>query len=127
MTDRSASRLFERVAFDERQKVSDGHGNHESDFVEAFQCRAGFTFLRGTESVIASRLEGRQPVVVRVRVSGDTRQIGHDWRMRDLREGSWAGGSGNEYWDGPVYAVRSVILTEDGRWLDITVERGVAA
>lgn len=127
MADRSASRLFERVAFDVRQKVSDGHGNHEGEFVEIFQCRAGFTYLRGTESVIAARLEGRQPIVVRVRSSTDARQIDHDWRMRDLRDGSWAGSSGEEYWDGPVFAVRSVIPTEDRRWLDITVERGVAA
>lgn len=127
MSSRSASRLFEHVAFDERQKVSDGHGNYEGDFLEAFQCRAGFTYLRGTESVIAARLEGRQPIVVRVRASSNTRQIDRDWRMRDLRDGQWVGASGEDYWDGPVYAVRSVIPTEDRRYIDITVEQGVAA
>lgn len=124
---RGSGHLFESVAFDERALQSDGHGNQQEDFVEAFKCRAGFVYLRGTESVIAARLEGRQPIVVRVRASSDTRQIDTDWRMRDLRNGSWAGDSGSEYWDGPVYAVRSVIPTEDRQFIDVTVEKGVAA
>lgn len=123
----TAARLYEHVAWDERQQTSDGHGNYEGEFVEAFTCRAAFTYLRGTETVIAARLEGRQPIVVRVRASSETRQIDHDWRMRDLRAGQWAGEIGSQYWDGPVYAVRSVIPTEDRRWIDVTVERGVAA
>ncbi|MFC3163062.1 head-tail adaptor protein [Ciceribacter thiooxidans] len=109
-----AGDLRERVAFDARAAVDDGHGNERSDFVEQFPCRASFTPLRGGETVIASRLEGRQPVVVRVRASSKTRRIATDWRMRDLRTGF-------------VYAVRSVIETSDRTWVDVTVESGVAA
>lgn len=127
MASRSSAHLYEHVAFDERQQVSDGHGNDEGEFVEAFQCRAGFTYLRGSESVIAARLEGRQPIVVRVRRNSQTLQIDHDWRMRNLRAGEWAGTSGQEYWNGPIYAVRSMIPTEDRQFIDVTVERGVAA
>lgn len=125
--DKGAGRLYHHVAWDKREAVSDGHGNYQDGFVEQFSCRAGFTYLRGTESVIAARLEGRQPIVVRVRSSTSTRSIEADWRMRDKRNGSWDGDSGEEYWTGPIYAVRSVIPTEDRQFIDVTVESGVSA
>ncbi|MDX0572176.1 head-tail adaptor protein [Sinorhizobium medicae] len=113
MPDRGAGQLFEKVAFDERTISSDGHGNEEGDFAEQFTCRAGYTYLRGGETVIASRLVGRQPVVVRVRASSNTRQIQPDWRMRDLRSGQ-------------SYAVRSVVVVDGRQFLDVLVESGVA-
>lgn len=105
-------RLDKRVAFDDRQQVDDGHGNFTGAFVEVFTCWGAFTYLRETESVIAARLEGRQPLVVRVRATDQTEKVDHDWRMRHGSD---------------VYAVRSVIPSEDRRWIDIMVERGVAA
>lgn len=110
----SAGQLYESVAWDERPTVLDGYGNETGEFAEVFRCRAAFTFLRGGESVIAARLEGRQPVVVRVRSTSQTRLIEPDWRMRDLRTGD-------------AYAVRSISPTPDRRWLDVLVEKGVAA
>lgn len=127
MSKNDPGQLFERVAFDARASVDDGAGNHEGDFVQRFERRAGFTFLRGSESVIAARLEGRQPIVVRVRACSQTQQINAGWRMRDLRNGAWAGEVGHQYWTGPVYAVRSVIPSGDRQWIDVTVESGVAA
>lgn len=126
MATNDPGRLYERVAFDSRAGVDDGAGNHEGDFVERFVRRAGFTFLRGTESVIAARLEGRQPIVVRVRACSQTRQIDAGWRMRDLRNGEWVGSDPDVYWSGLAYAVRSVIPSEDRQWIDVTVESGVA-
>ena len=114
MADRGAGQLFEKVAFDERVISSDGSGNVEGDFAEQFQCRAGYKYLRGGETVIAGRLQGRQPIVVRVRASSDTREIRPDWQMRDLRTGI-------------AYAVRSVIEVEGRQFLDVLVESGVAA
>ncbi|PWR24568.1 head-tail adaptor protein [Zavarzinia aquatilis] len=122
-----AGDLVRRVAFDARDVLDDGFGNGVETWQQRLVCRAGFTFLRGGESVIAARLEGRQPIVVRVRASSSTRQIGADWRMRDLRAGAWAADAGGAYWAGPVYAVRSVIPSPDRQWLDIMVESGVAA
>lgn len=127
VTSRGSGHLYEHVAFDKRVDASDGHGNYQDGFVEQFSCRAGFTYLRGTESVIAARLEGRQPIVVRVRSSTSTRSIEADWRMRNMRNGSWDGDGGEEYWTGPIYAVRSVIPTEDRQFIDVTVESGKAA
>ena len=56
----------------------------------------------------------------------ETRQVEPDWRMRDLRNGSWADSDETE-WTGPVYAVRSTAETEDRAWIDIMVESGIAA
>lgn len=127
MADRGGGQLYERVAFDERAIASDGEGNVEGEFVQVFECRAGFTFLRGGETVIAGRLEGKQPVVVRVRRSSETLQIAADWQMRDLRNGEWLGDSGEEYWSGPLYAVQSVIPTVDRQFVDVTVVSGAPA
>lgn len=110
----SAGQLIERVAFDARIAEDDEHGNVEGEFVERFQRRAGFTFLRGGETVIAARMEGRQPVVVLVRSDTETRLVDTDWQMRDVRTSS-------------VYAVRSIIPSDDRQWLHITVESGVAS
>ncbi len=109
-----AGLLREKVAFDERIEVDDGFGNMEGYFGEVFQTRASFTFLRGGEAVIAARLEGKQPVVVRVRESSETRRIQPDWSIRDLRTGE-------------SYAVRSVAPTPDRQWIDVAAEGGVAA
>lgn len=114
MANRGAGQLKEKVAFDERAISSDGYGNEQGDFAEVLQCRAGFTYLRGSEAVIASRLEGKQPIVVRVRANSETEQIDHDWRMRDLKTGK-------------QYAVQSVAPTEDRMFLDVLVTSGVAA
>ena len=127
MASSDPGRLNERVAFDARDQADDGEGNVEGEFVERFERLAGFTFLRGTETVIAARLEGRQPIVVRVRACSQTRQIDAGWRMRDLRNGEWLGSGSDAYWSGPVYAVRSVIPTEDRQFIDVAVESGVPA
>lgn len=110
----SAGKLRETVAWDERAMVDDGYGNEVGSFAEQFRTRAGFTFLRGGETVMAARLEGRQPLVVRVRRSSDTERIANEWRMRDLKTGT-------------VYAVRAAAPTEHPGFLDIVVEGGVAA
>lgn len=106
--------LRERVAFEARTQVDDGYGNSAGAWSERFQRRAGFTFLRGSEAVIASRLQGRQPVIIRVRSDSATRAITTDWQIRDLRTET-------------AYAVRSIIQTSDRMWIDITAESGVAA
>lgn len=111
----TAGKLRDRVTFGARTAVDDGYGNEVSGpFEDRFTVWGGVTYLRGSEAVIAARLEGRQPAVVRVRTSTQTRQITTDWRVRNERTGS-------------VSNVRSIIETEDRAFLDIAVEAGVAA
>lgn len=119
--------LCEKVAFDRREVLQDGRGNVQGEFAEQFERYAGYTFMRGGEAVIASRLEGRQPIIVRVRRDSDTSLITSDWRIRDLGKGEWIGTGNDAYWSGVILAIRSIIETTDHRFLDIMAESGVAA
>ncbi len=110
-----ANALRARVAFYARSAVDDGYGNKVSgDFEEQFSVRAELRALRGSEAVIAGRLEGRNTFGVYVRSSINTRRIVTDWQMRDARRGT-------------IYAIRTVDAVTDPRWVFITVESGVAA
>jgi head-tail adaptor len=110
---RGAGQLIEHVVFDELNSVEDGYGNWQNEFVEQFSIRAGYTWLRGGEGVQAARLEGQQPLIVRVRVSDDTARIKPDWRMRDVRTGT-------------VFAIRGITRSLDRGYLDVLVQSGVA-
>lgn len=107
-------RLIESVAFDKLVSVPDGYGGTETTWEEQFACRANFRYLRGSEKVIAARLEGVQPVVVTIRQQDASEVVTPDWRMRDVRRGT-------------VYAVRTIIPSDDRRWFELTVESGVPA
>lgn len=123
----SAGDLRHRVAFDARAA---GNPDSPADYgvtvmgwVEQFQTRAGFVHLRGGETVLGGRLEGRHTQVLLVRSSSETRKITTDWRARDMNNGSWSGAD----WLGPIYAVRDITPSEDGQFIDILVQTGVAA
>lgn len=121
-----AGDLTYRVAFDAPLELPDGSGGVETawDLDGAVVTRAHFRFLRGGETVQAARLSGRQPVVVTVRNSAAARTITAAWRMRDLNDGLLASG---DVWTGTVFNVRSgPVPSDDRRWLEFTVESGVA-
>ena len=111
---KGAGKLIEHVAFDERQMVPNGYGAKQAGFVEQFRIRAEFEFLRGSEQVIAARLEGKQPVLIRVRQNDQTRRIKPDWQIRDLRSSI-------------AYAIRAISPTPDRASFSILAEAGVAA
>ena len=109
-----AGDLYYRVAFDKRAEVDDGYGNTVSDWAEQFQCRAGYRHLRGGESIMAGRLQGKHAQVIIVRVSSQTRQVTTDWRVRDARTGD-------------IFNIRDVTAETDRMFLSFLCERGVAA
>lgn len=109
----SAGDLYYRVAFDERSDVADGMGNTRADWVEIFQCRAAYRHLRGGETVLAGRLEGRHVQVIWVRASSETRQVTTDWRVRDARSGTH-------------FNIRDITHETDRQWISMLVEKGVA-
>jgi SPP1 family predicted phage head-tail adaptor len=109
----TAGTLYERVAFDMPTQFPDGLGGTEEGWSEQFTAFANFKYLRGTETVMAARLTGRQPVVVTIRQSDAARLVTTDWRMRDARRGT-------------VYNVRGVTPTDDRAYLEILCESGVA-
>ncbi|ODT82451.1 MAG: hypothetical protein ABS76_07470 [Pelagibacterium sp. SCN 64-44] len=57
----------------------------EGDFATVTTVAAEFIPLKGSEPVIASRLQGVQPYVVRVRSSAATRAVDETWRLVDAR------------------------------------------
>lgn len=110
-----AGDLIHRVAFDKRSTASDGAGGTATAFSEQFVVSAAYTHLKGGESVIAARLEGRHVMVVRVRAyASTTRLVTTDWRIRDRRTQV-------------VFNIRDITPTEDRAFLDFLCESGVAS
>lgn len=108
-----AGRLDRRLSFYRRVEQDDGAGNTVSDWVLQFSQQGNRKFLRGGESVMAARLESRQPVILTVRASTQARAVTNDWRVVDR--------------DGTVYNVRENPKESDDRgFLELLAESGVA-
>lgn len=112
----SAGDLRERVHFQSRELIDDGYGNEQSGpWTTRFTVAAGFRPLRGGEAVMASRLESRQPYIVTVHQSSDTRGVTTDWRIVDARN------------TGRVFAISAAPTDPDGKraWLEILAIEGM--
>ncbi len=118
-TDRpSAGKLRERVTLSRRMAINPDApldlGNTRADWVDQGTVWAEYVHLRGGEAVIAGRLQGRHPQIIRVRASALTREIKTDWQVTDARTGT-------------VYAVRDVTPEVDRAWISLFCESGMAA
>lgn len=82
-----AGKLDRRLRFYKRQDVENGAGGFRADWVFQFEQAACRLFLRGGESVMAARMENRQPVVLTIRKSTQAKAITNDWQARDTRDG----------------------------------------
>ena len=108
-----AGKLDRRFSFYKRQEQDDGAGNTVSDWVLQFSQQGNRKWLRGGESVMAARLESRQPVILTVRASTQARAVNNDWRVVDR--------------DGTIYNVRENPKESDDRgFLEFLAESGVA-
>ncbi len=109
-----AGELRSRFAFLSVETVTDDLGTRRGAPAVQFTVWGRLTALRGTEEVMASRLQSRQPCILRVRQSDQTRAVTADWQVRDDA--------------GTLYAIRTVTDPDQRRaWFDILVESGVAA
>lgn len=122
---RSAGDLYYRVAFDRRAETHDvdDDGNYLGEWVQQFECRAGFTHLRGGESVMAGRLQGQHTQVIFVWASSQTRAVTTECRIRDLRAGHFDE-DGN--WSGVSFNIRDITPSDDRAWLDFLCVSGGA-
>lgn len=84
---KGAGSLSERVAFLEPDNIDDGYGGTTQGYVERFQDAARLQPRMGSETVIASRLQGVQPYTLTVRSSTATRAVTPAWRVRNVRSG----------------------------------------
>jgi len=118
MTDkRGAGKLRNKLHFQRRALVDDGFGNVQAgDWETKFDAYAEFIPLRGGEPVIAARLTGTQPFVVRIRSSAAAREVTTAWRIVDERRPS------------RVLNITSIADPDNKNdWLDLMATEGVAA
>lgn len=112
-TNRRHGALLDRVHFQSRPLVDDGFGNQVPGgaFETQFTVFAHLRPLRGNETVIAARLEGRQPYVLTVRQSPATRRVTEAWQIAD------AGDAGR------TFAITAPPADPDGknRWIEMLV------
>jgi SPP1 family predicted phage head-tail adaptor len=113
-----AGDLRHTVVWAEPTGTADEYGNELTSWADRFTVHAQITPRLGGETVEAARLEGRQPVIVRVRYSPDTKLIRTNWRATDQHSGI-------------AYNVRAVVDPEmggaqHGQWIDVLAESGVA-
>lgn len=113
MAKAGSGQLHYQVELLKREDVDDGMGNTVSDWVEQFQTRAEFIHLRGSEAVMAGRLQGKHTQVIRVRNSSNTRLITTDWMLRDVRTGK-------------SFNIRDIEHEVNRQFIALTCESGVA-
>ena len=108
-----AGDMKDRVALQRPIQTPDGMGGTETGWQDVAEVWANFRYLRGGETVLASRLQGRLTAVITIRESADTRAVTADWRLRDARKAT-------------IWNIRSFIPSDDDAFLELTCESGVA-
>jgi SPP1 family predicted phage head-tail adaptor len=107
----SAGKLDRRVTLHSPTTTADNHGGVMSGWTAGPTVWAGFLFLRGGETVIASRLAGRQPAVITIRKSAATALVTTEWKVVHA---------------GTDYNIRAIVPSDDGAFYELTCESGVA-
>lgn len=106
--------LREVIDLQKREIIEDEFGNIiEGDYETQWSCAARIQILRGSETVIASRLAGTQVVAFTVRWQPAWDDVTADWRIVNQRSGVG-------------YNIRSVEPDERKAWINILAESGVA-
>ena len=113
-----AGSLRYRLKFSERDNTEDEYGNVSTGWTDRFIVSGSITAKVGGENVDAARLAGRQPVILTVRRSAETRQVTTDWKATEIE-------SGREF------NIRTAIdpFIGDGQhgfWIEMIAETGVA-
>lgn len=103
--------MIESFTFAKRSDVDDGYGNKKSGFVDQFTARCSVRFLRGGEGILAARLSGKQPVIIKVRRFTQSTSVTTDWRATDTHTGT-------------IYNIRSVMPEMDRRHIEFLAESG---
>jgi head-tail adaptor len=91
----------------------DGAGNALEAWRVEFRARGTIRFLRGGEEVFAARIEGRQPAILTLNASDDSRRIEPSWRAVNEKTGR-------------TWNIRAVTVPPRGRIIELLAESGVA-
>lgn len=109
-----AGSLSERIGFEAEVEGDDGYGGVVVGFAEQFVEPARLEPRVGSETVIASRLQGLQPYTMTVRSNERTRTITQAWRARNKRTGV-------------LYAIKAAVnIDERNQWIELLVVQGEA-
>jgi head-tail adaptor len=101
----------ERFTFERPTEELDDYGVTKQAWEAVIQnCPCDMMNLRGGEAVQASRLDGRQPVVIYIRKPPNSEHITPEWRVRDTRSTA-------------IYEIASIVETEDRGGYEITATR----
>ncbi|QIG68371.1 head-tail joining protein [Rhizobium phage RHph_Y3_56_1] len=113
---RGAGTLREKLLFQCRAIVDDGFGNEQSgDWETKFAAAAELIPLKGGEPVLAARLTGVQPYIIRIRSCTDARAVTSAWRAVDARHQSRS-----------FNITAAVDPDNKNAWLDLMATQGVA-
>lgn len=112
----TAGELRGLYSFQRKTDVDDGFGTvvpGAGPFAEVFKSAGAMTPMRGSEAVVAGRLAGIQPYVLRIRSNADARLVTTDWRVVDVRTSR-------------VYQIQSPTSDADMKnaYLDMLVQEG---
>ncbi|WP_026619114.1 head-tail adaptor [Ensifer sp. WSM1721] len=107
--------LREVIEMQQREWQDDGYGNggYIGPFQTVFAAAARVQILRGTETVMAGRLAGKQTLALIMRWQPDFATVDTTWRAVNARSGV-------------VYNIRSVEPDERRAFVNVLVEAGVA-
>ncbi|MGO6848005.1 head-tail adaptor protein [Rhizobium leguminosarum bv. viciae] len=113
---RGAGKLRDKLLFQRRAIVDDGMGNEQSgDWETKFTAAAELIPLRGGEPVMAARLSGVQPYIIRIRSCATAREVTPAWRAVDARQQS------------RTFNITAAVDPDNkNAWLDIMATQGVA-
>ncbi|MDB5597381.1 MAG: phage head-tail adaptor [Hyphomicrobiales bacterium] len=111
-----AGNLRDRVRFEARAVVGDDYGNPGAgDFEAQFSRSVEIKPMRGGEDILAARIQGTQPILIRTRYDSQTARITPEWRAIDVR-------------DGTVYAIRTAVdMDRRHEWIELMAIAGIAA
>jgi SPP1 family predicted phage head-tail adaptor len=80
-----AADLKHRLTFQKEVATPDPYGGSTYVWTDQLTVWGSIIFRTGSETVIAQRLQGIQPVTVRVRYSAQTKAIEASWRIKHQR------------------------------------------
>jgi len=113
----SSGKLRSRLHFQRRTVGDDGFGTPTvGDFTTVFTDAAEIIPRMGSEAVMGARLQGLQPVTIRVRSHAATRALDAAWRAVNARTGE-------------IYAVTSppVNVDQKNQYIDMLATIGTQA
>jgi head-tail adaptor len=114
-TPTGSGKMREKIEFQLKVASPDEYGNEQTEWRMQFTTAAELIPLKGGEPVLAARLTGVQPFVIRIRSSTAARAVTTAWRAVDARNPS------------RIFNITSVAnVDQKNAYIDMMATQGVA-